>query len=288
MAAWVELSVVVPSGLVEEVCALFGGLGAEGVQEDHLEGEKPAPRQPWDTGPEAPLPERMVVRGWWPGEMTTGLMETLQEVFADIAGAELGELRPVPEEDWAEGWKKGFRRIEIGPTLVVAPPWEAKPGDLIIEPGMAFGTGEHATTLACLAGVARFARAGGRCLDVGTGTGVLALAAARLGMRAWGTDNDPLAVEASKKNAELNGLEARFDDSPLENIQDGPYDLVVANLFAEVLIALAPELLRLCGGTLILAGILADRADRVEAAFPGFARMERTPAGDWVSFIFER
>jgi ribosomal protein L11 methyltransferase len=122
---------------------------------------------------------------------------------------------------------------------------------------------------------------------VGCGSGVLALAAARLGMVARGTDIDPEAVRVARENAAVNRLDVSFDDQDISQVRER-YELVVANLFAEVLIRLAPELTRVSSGTLVLAGILADRADRVAAAYSAMRLIDREPdpSGDWVGFTF--
>ena len=191
------------------------------------------------------------------------------------------------EEDWAESWREGLERIVIAPELVIAPPWLAEDGDLVIEPGMAFGTGEHPTTRACLEAIVALGRPGARCLDVGTGTGVPALAAARRGMGAWGVDTDADAVTAAQHNAARNGLRARFDQTALSDMKE-PFELVVANLYAEVLAELAPELLRLTGGHLVLAGVLVERAHLVEEALGGLSQVARRVQGDWVSLHYAR
>ncbi len=120
---------------------------------------------------------------------------------------------------------------------------------------------------------------------MGCGSGVLALAAAKLGMRATGLDIEADAVAAARENAALNGLEARFSRSPLSELS-GPYELVVANLYAEVLAHLAPELARLSGERLVLAGVLADRAQLVLDALPMTVR-ERRRDGEWICLVLE-
>ena len=126
-----------------------------------------------------------------------------------------------------------------------------------------------------------------QCLDVGCGSGVLALAAARLGMVARGVDIDPQSVRSAREGAANNTLEAEFDDTPVERIE-GRYDLVVANLFAEVLVALAPHLIRLTGGHLALAGILSDRAESVVAAYGSLRLLERRDDGEWTALVYAR
>lgn len=288
MNEWSELAVVIPREAADEVSALLFHLGAEGVQEDFLPGERPPPRQPWDEGPEPEPPARLLLKGWWPAEATEGLVETLQAALEDIEGAEVGELAEVFATDWAESWKANFTRMPLAPGLVISPPWMAEPDDVIIEPGMAFGTGDHPSTRACLIATHRLARPGARCLDVGTGSGVIALVAARAGMDAWGIDIDPECIRASLENAARNMLSARFDETPLAEVP-GTFELVVANVFAEVLIQMAPDFARLCSGDLVLAGILADRADRVVAALEAdFSLLLREQTGEWVSLELRR
>ena len=180
-----------------------------------------------------------------------------------------------------------FQPIRISERLVVSPPWLAREGDLIVDPGMAFGTGDHPTTRACLSAIDRYAKAGERCLDVGTGSGVLAIAAARLGMEACGVDTDPLAIKEARENAERNGVVIHVDGRSLEEL-DGAFALVVANIYAEVLVLLAPELIRLCGGRLALAGILIDREQMVQEAMSSMRLLDRLVEGDWVSLVFQR
>ena len=150
---------------------------------------------------------------------------------------------------------------------------------------MAFGTGEHETTKACLHAVVEHGVAGERCLDVGTGSGVLALAAAKMGMEAWGVDIDPDSVQAARGNAERNGLVIRVDDTPLADV-DGTFELVVANLFAEVIVALADDLKRVSERRLAVAGILADRAEMVVSALAPMRLDKEIREGDWVHMEF--
>ena len=282
---WAELAFELPRELAEGMSADLMDLGAVGTQEDSPAGEVRQFRQPWDRGPGPAASARVLLRAWFPAEDAPVLREVIPPLLP--ASASAPRWSEIGEEDWGESWKQSFHRIAIDDRLGVAPPWEAQPGDVIIEPGMAFGTGEHPTTRAILTAIARLARPGGACLDVGTGSGVLALAAARLGMRAWGVDNDPDAVRTAVAAAALNALDVRFDDTPLDEIP-GTYDLVVANLYAEVLAELAPALISRCAGHLALAGILADRAHLVTRAFRGLRLVEQRQDGDWVSLVYAR
>lgn len=191
------------------------------------------------------------------------------------------ELRPaVPESEWRDAWKRYFKTIRLTRQIVVVPSWDSHtPGqdDRIIhlDPGQAFGTGAHASTCLCLELMQRLADGGAtfdRMLDVGTGSGILSLAAARLwpGLSALAIDNDPLAVQATCENAERNQLAARVEASghDLTSIAER-FPLVAANIQAEVLIELADPLHgRVAGdGHLILSGILSELAQGVADAF---------------------
>ena len=282
MSDWVELRVVIPRSRVEAVSPAAFAHGATGVQEAPPPGVAPRFRQPWDTEDPPETPDCTLVT-WVPA----GSAEAAAAALSAAAGAEVTQA-PVAEEDWAESWKRHHHAVDISERLRVSPPWEARDGDLIIPPGNAFGTGDHPTTRACLAAVDRFAAPGGSCLDVGCGSGVLALAAAKLGMRAEGVDIEADSVTSSRENAALNGLHAEFSDAPLSSLT-GPYDLVVANLYAEVLASMGPDLVRLTGGRIALAGILADRAHLVlDALTPALTLVEQVQVGEWVSLLLER
>jgi ribosomal protein L11 methyltransferase len=212
----------------------------------------------------------------------------------------IGDLttRIVHEADWAEAWKAHFPVLRVGRRIVIKPTWRdhvPAPDDVVLDldPGMAFGTGLHPTTRLCLAGVEKMAdrglAAGARVLDVGCGSGILAIAAAKLGAASvLGVDTDPIAVEATIANAARNGLadQVAARAGSLPSGEPG-FDLVLANLIASVLIALAAPLrdeLR-PGGTLLASGIFEDREADVRAAFGsvGLTVKERTVEGEWVA-----
>jgi len=179
----------------------------------------------------------------------------------------------VEEEDWANGWKKHFHAVRVGRQLVVKPSWEAFEAsgqDLIIEldPGMAFGTGTHATTTLCMEIMETQLRPGMTVVDVGTGSGILAITAAKLGAGSvLAVDLDPVAVKVATENVEMNGLSGPIivqQGDLLQNV-DAPVDLVVANIIANVIIAMAPEvpLIMKKRGIFIGSGIIDDRLPEV-------------------------
>ena len=200
-------------------------------------------------------------------------------------------LHEVQERDWLAEWKKNWKPVEVG-RFVVAPPWsevEEREGRVVIrvEPGMAFGTGTHETTRLCLAAIDKHFR-GGSFLDVGTGTGILAIAAAKLdaGARVEACDTDPEAVGVARVNMRLNGVADRINfwvGSVGEATRSA--DLVCANLTADVILPLLPSLIGATCGRLVLSGILDSQADAVLSRLRelGAADSEVTADGEWVA-----
>jgi len=260
------------------------GLGASGVEQSWRAGEAPALRQPWDRGAPAPLPDTAVLRTWWPPEDRARVEAEVERLGLPARWTE------VDEATWSE-WQQHFHRLVIGPELAVAPPWAAQEGDLVIEPGLAFGTGEHPTTRLCLeailSSVGPAPRRGGRCLDIGTGSGVLAICAARAGYETLGIDVDPDSIATARANADRNGVAARFELGSLERAV-GRYELVVANLYAELLVEHKDAILAHLGGRLVMSGIMADRAVHVRDAFSTLARVEDRTVDDWTLLVYDR
>jgi ribosomal protein L11 methyltransferase len=226
-------------------------------------------------------------------------------------------LRLLAETDWAEAWKAGYGVLRIGRRLVVRPTWRddyiPHPDDLLIEldPGMAFGSGLHPTTRLCLEALEDYVRPGQAVLDVGTGSGILSIAAARLGAaRVLALDTDPLAVQIARENAALSRVEDVVQvevgtiqisnlqslisnlQSPTSNLQPPTSNLVVANILAETIMELAAALAAhlLPAGVLIASGIIAERADAVVSCLRenGLSLVERRDDGEWVALVARR
>lgn len=299
--AWLELAVEADPEAVEAVSEILGRVATGGTTvepafdlvEEGL-GARVDPQRP------------AVVRGYVPARDASAAEAAAATVAQALGHLQafglrpIGELRTriVQESDWAEAWKAYFPVLRVGRGIVVRPTWRRhrrRPGDTVVamDPGMAFGTGLHPTTRLCLAALEPLADAGAlagaRVLDVGCGSGILAIAALRLGAAsAVGVDTDPIAIESTSANARRNRLARRLRAREGSLPTGEPtFDVVLANLIAGVLVPLAP-LLRAelaPGGSLVASGIFRDREREVRDAFSsvGLAVTERTHEGDWVA-----
>lgn len=218
-------------------------------------------------------------------------------------------VREYAAEEWTESWKKHFKPMDIGRELRVVPPWLASPGggdqetgvsgrkiEIVINPGLSFGTGNHFTTRFCLEQLDRFVPQSGAktMLDIGTGSGVLAIAAVRLGIeRALGVDFDPVCVECSIENAQVNGVSAQTEFRQ-HDITDGwpdeKYDIVCANIYSTLLIENAPTLLRVTGKYLMLTGIREVELDGVADTFVrlGGREIVRDCDSEWSGLVMQK
>ncbi len=212
------------------------------------------------------------------------------------------ELVGVNEEDWANSWKQYYKPVKIGKRMVICPAWESytpADGELVIrmDPGMAFGTGTHETTRLVIRLLETYTKPGCRMLDVGTGTGILAICASRLGAdvcRAY--DIDPTAVRVARENIKDSGLQnVTCDQSDLlkqVSLEDGKYDLICANIVADIIIRMTPDVDNYLadGGILLASGIIAERCDDVVSAFEknGFKIVEKLTDNDWCGLAVAR
>jgi ribosomal protein L11 methyltransferase len=234
---------------------------------------------------------------------TRATVAALAEQGAGVDPARVRTQAAVPEEEWRDAWKKYFHVTRVGRRTVIVPSWErhaAAPGEIVVEldPGMAFGTGTHASTRLVLEELERLADAGlvpDRVLDVGAGSGILAVAACKTwpAARAVAVDNDPIAVRTCAENCAANGVGDRVESAltPVEDVP-GTYPLVLANIQAHVLRALRDGLIARCapGATLILSGLLTPQAEAVAAEF-GLTVVAIRPSADdpqWSSVVLVR
>jgi ribosomal protein L11 methyltransferase len=201
----------------------------------------------------------------------------------------------VQEEDWANAWKDYFKPIRVGARLVVIPSWESydlAPSDLplFLDPGMAFGTGTHATTALCLRWLESLVRPGARVLDVGTGSGILAIASARLGARqVVGIDLDPVAVKVAKENADKNNVAIDVRLGTLDLVERDECDLVIANIIASIIIDILPEVAARMksGGRFLASGIIKEKHQAVLDALTAtwLLPLEVREEGGWVAIL---
>jgi ribosomal protein L11 methyltransferase len=327
---WLELSVAVDNEAVEAVSELLARYGYNG-------GVVVEPA--WTPGGEGPeftydAARPTLLKTYIP--LDAQAEELRQRIEQGLW--HLGQMRPVgplhtrsvEEEDWANAWKQHYSVLRVGERIVVVPSWlqhEAQPDDVVLQldPGMAFGTGLHPTTQLCLRLLERYARPGQRVLDIGTGSGILAIAAAKLGAGPiLALDNDPVAVAVAAENVARNGVAhsvtaaegslgagaqmghwlsgdfgAAADESPGAAASaegrastPGPFDLIAANLIAKVLVILAADLAAALapGGILVSSGIIDTREAEVVAAFEaaGLRQLERHVEGEWVALVHTR
>jgi ribosomal protein L11 methyltransferase len=268
----------------------------------------------WYEEPLNDIPEGQAeVKGYFPEQTDVDtVLRALQQALDDLPGygfaTEPGEwsVRIVDEEEWADGWKKYYKPVEITPRLVVKPvwePWERREGQIVVEldPGMAFGTGTHATTALSLRLLESVVRPGDRVIDVGTGSGVLAIAAAKLGAaKVLALDLDPVAVTSAANNVRLNGLESAVEVRQSDLLSAvrpgtdafGPVRIVVANILAEILLTFMDDVHAVLepGGLYILSGIIAAKEDAVAQglAKAGFDIERRLAESDWVALAARR
>lgn len=224
--------------------------------------------------------------------------ERLREFLRADLGFDVGSLelesRGVREQDWAENWKKYYKPFRAGEHLVIKPSWEpyeAQAGDLVLEldPGMAFGTGTHETTFMCMQQLERYVTPGCRAIDVGCGSGILALAAAKLGAGdVLAIDLDELAVKVAAENTQKNGLAdvVRVAHGDLLERREEQADVIVANIIADVICYLCGPAKKhlLPGGVFICSGIIKEREEDVQRALSsaGYAVVSRLEKGEWV------
>ena len=286
--AWVEVVLLAPAAQADAAADYLVALTGHGVEIDDSQ-EPPAP---------------VMVKGFLAAGADLAAQQAALQRYALELGQAAGQevivnFQNLPDQDWGENWKRHFRPRALTRRLVVAPPWERAelhPGQLeiVIDPGQAFGTGQHESTLLCLRRLEHLAGRGqlpDRILDVGCGTGILGLAFLLLGGReAVGIDLDPLAVEASLHNAELNGLAARMQASqtPLASVP-GRFPLVVANLTAKDLEEVAADLVTHLApsGELIVAGLVVMQIKQVRAALEahGLRLIEQDSLAGWASLV---
>ena len=301
---WIEVRVITKSEALEPISGIFYSLDCKGVAiedpEDIL-GREQGPLT-WDFADINVLEHKgkvAVVKAYFAEEDNIeDVLEYVNERLTELKemGLDLGEAKveheKMHEEDWANTWKQYYKPTKVGEKIVVKPIWEeyeSKDGELVVDldPGMAFGTGTHETTRMCIQSLEKYVKEDSTVFDVGCGSGILAIAAAKLGAKlAVGVDLDPVAVESSIENVGYNKLKnIEILHGNLVEVIDGKADIVVANILAEIICILTDDVKRVLkdGGVFITSGIIHDRVDMVceKLEATGFEVMEKNRDGEW-------
>ena len=299
---WIELSCSTPEALSDIVAEFLAELSGSGVCTENLNVDAFSP----DEITHAPT---MTIKSYFPGDAdmaarildVKGFLKALQAQHPEF---EFGEptVTPVKTEDWSNCWKSNFKSLRVGRRLLIVPSWEqplSRQDDIVLrlDPGMAFGTGGHETTRLCLELLERIMDEmptlhSPAVLDLGTGSGILAMAAVQLGaQKVCAMDIDPEAVEVARENLSINGLvdQVELSTTPLEAMTES-FDVILANILAEELVRLAPHLAERLnpGGTLVLSGILSEKEALVRSGFSAIPlRYQETHhQGEWVALLY--
>ncbi|MBM6619245.1 50S ribosomal protein L11 methyltransferase [Bacillus suaedaesalsae] len=309
---WSEISIHTTNEAVEPISNILHEAGASGVViEDPEELSKEREQvfgEIYQLNPDDYPEEGVIVKAYLP--VTSFLGETVDEIKEAInslvtfnidIGHNKVTISEVNEEEWATAWKKYYHPVKISEKFTIVPTWETyekvSSDELIIEldPGMAFGTGTHPTTVMCIQALERTVKAGESVIDVGTGSGVLSIAAALLGakdVRAF--DLDEVAVNSAKLNIELNKVHdvVEVSQNNLLNDVKGTVDVIVANILSEIILLFVEDAFNLVkpGGYFITSGIIQPKKQEVKSALleAGFEIFETLTMEDWVSFIAKR
>ena len=313
---WLELKIdTSPSGL-DAVTELLEQQGVTGViidDENDFKDFLEHNRQYWDYVDEELLREKAgVSRVTFYLERNEAALDVIARVR--IAMSDLKKARPdcgpllltidnVADADWENNWKQFYKPMEIGERLLVVPEWEQAQEDgrvkLVLNPGLTFGTGSHATTRLCLQALEQHIHSGEKVLDLGCGSGILSIAALLLGAKdAFACDIDDKCIGVAYENAALNGVGKKhytvragdvLSDKRLQKEFGGDYDVIVANIVADVIIALAPQVGKLLkkGGIFLCSGIIDDRADEVKEQLiaAGWQIEETRSSEGWFSYL---
>jgi ribosomal protein L11 methyltransferase len=305
---WLEITLAVDEEAAEAVSEVLSRYAPNGVAIEQRARDLSArsgrgDEAGFDWSPDGPLESTVVVRAYLPVDSE---VEAKQRQIAEGLW-HLRQIVPMPEPtlrevqpgDWENAWKEHYHVLRVGPRFVIRPSWREhapQPGDVVIEldPGMAFGTGLHPTTQMCLQAIERHMPAGARVIDLGTGSGILAIAAARLGAAsALALDVDPVAVEAARENARRNRVEhvVRIEAGSLAAAQAQPaFDFALVNILAKTIVQLCEaglaEIVR-PGGVIVLAGLIESQESEVREALAraGLTVFDRIQDKDWVGLV---
>lgn len=310
MNDWMQVKVLTTTAGADLVSEILLEAGSEGTmiedRNDVFENQRPEGQ--WDIIDPAiadRIGEDVKVTGYYPidenrNNVISSIASALGRLQALTSDVDLGKLemqvQGFENEDWSESWKKSFKPIRLGDHIVICPGWleyEKQPDDKVIEidPGMAFGTGTHETTGMCAALIEKYVQPGQRVIDIGTGSGILAIVAAHMGAKeVLATDLDAVAVRVAAENAALNGFGDKIDCrcGDLLDVVDVSGDVVIANIIADVILMLAkPVRERIVpNGVFICSGIAIDRREDVRRALleNDYEILDEPVKGEWAAF----
>lgn len=283
---WFQARFTTQQQFAEQFSDLLMELGSASVTFEDAEDQPILEPPPGET----PLWERVVVVGLFDAELDQELIQQqiLQEIPEDAAATLT--LAPLQEQDWVRAWMDDFQPMQFGKRLWIIPSWSeplhSDSVNILLDPGLAFGTGTHPTTALCLQWLDAHPPEGRRVIDYGCGSGILAIAAAKLGATAVdGVDLDPQALIATADNAKKNGITTIQGTTPDDFPQERQAELLLANILAGPLETLAPKLAAhvVPGGSIVLSGILQEQAEAVRSAYtPWFTMEPPTLQQEWV------
>ena len=311
---WMKITVLTTTIGSEIVSQMLIDAGSQGtIIEDKNDVQlNQRPEGQWDIIDEEiarRIGDDVKVTGFYPmdnraPDTLSFVKDRARELPAIAPGIDLGKLEvnmsTIDDEDWAENWKSQYKPFRLGKHIVIRPGWEeydAEPTDKVvtIDPGMAFGTGTHETTGMCVSLVEEYVKSGMDVIDVGTGTGILAIAAAHMGAKhVIASDIDPMAVRVARENIEINGfsdvIEAR--EGNLLEAADTTAEVVIANIIADVIIMIAAPVRAFIkeGGVFICSGIAREREDEVIEALKkaGYGKLDKRNDGEWTAIACQR
>jgi len=307
---WIEAIIKTTEEASDAVSEMLNSIGAAGVViEDPNEirklVESPGPFDYADRKIMDSLGDEVTVKAYFnqsmtPEELSAVINEKLKFIsqFLEI-GSGFAGYNLVDDEDWSTAWRKHYKPFHITDGVVIKPSWEeynSKNGEIVVEldPGMAFGTGTHETTILCARMLEKYVEEGNKVIDVGCGTGILSIIAARLGAaHVEAVDIDDVAVRVALENCAINGVSQRISVSRgvLADLALQKADIVVANIIADVVIGLSehvPKYLK-AGGLLLVSGIIKERKEDVKSTYTalGFQLTDEDEIGEWVAIVFK-
>lgn len=307
---WIEVVVRTTEEASDAVSEMLTGIGAGGVviedpNDIRKQIESPNTLDYADDEFIQSLGEDVIVKAYFHdsvnnNELLALIREKLEFIsqFLDV-GSGLEGYSDVDEQDWSTAWKKYYKPFNISDSIVIKPSWEeysAKPGEMIIEldPGMAFGTGTHETTTMCARMLEKYVKAGDEILDVGCGTGILGIAAVKLGAgHVEAVDVDEVAVRVTRENCEINNVQDSISahKGAMDSIKPCKADIVVANIIADVIAGLVDTvpLYMKESGIFIASGIIKERRDQIVDAYTakGLKLVDSSELGEWVALVFK-